>query len=404
MNFESKPLYLDYQATTPCDPRVAKAMWPYLMEDFGNPHSRNHFYGWSAEEAVERARQQVALAINADPREIIWTSGATEANNLAIKGLAYFESKKHIITLQTEHKCVLETCRALEMEGFSVTYLPVLSSGLVDMSLLEQAITADTLMVSVAAVNGEIGVISPMAEIGALCRAKGVFFHTDAAQALGKIPLDVQAMNIDLLSLSSHKIYGPKGIGALYVRRRPRVRLRPLFHGGGQERGLRSGTVPPFLCVGFGLAAELAEQERLQESAKLLHFRTLFYRTVTKALPDVTLNGDWDQRVAGNINLSFFGVEGEGLMMALKDMAVSSGSACTSNSLEPSYVLRALGVGDDLAHSSLRITFGRYTREEEVVYAANRVIEAVNRLRQLSPLWELHQAGVDLNQVQWLAH
>jgi cysteine desulfurase len=346
----------------------------------------------------------VACAIGADPREIIWTSGATEANNLALKGLAHFYDKKHIITLQTEHKCVLETCRALEAEGFSVTYLPVLPSGLLDMQTLEQAITPDTLVVSVAAVNGEIGVIAPLAEIGALCRSKGVFFHTDAAQGLGKIPMDVNEMNIDLMSLSSHKVYGPKGVGALYVRRRPRVRLRPLFHGGGQERGLRSGTVPPFLCAGFGLATEIAEQERSTESQRLLGYRNLFYKTVTEALSDVTLNGDWEHRVAGNLNLSFFGVEGEGLMMALKDLAVSSGSACTSNSLEPSYVLRALGVGDELAHSSLRISFGRMTTQEDVEYAAKRVIEAVSRLRQLSPLWELHQAGVDLNQVQWLAH
>jgi cysteine desulfurase len=404
MTSSNTTLYLDYQATTPCDPRVASAMWPYVVEDFGNPHSRNHSYGWKAEEVVEKARSQVACAIGADPREIIWTSGATEANNLALKGLAHFYDKKHIITLQTEHKCVLETCRALEAEGFSVTYLPVLPSGLLDMKTLEQAITPDTLVVSVAAVNGEIGVIAPLAEIGALCRSKGVFFHTDAAQGLGKIPMDVNEMNIDLMSLSSHKVYGPKGVGALYVRRRPRVRLRPLFHGGGQERGLRSGTVPPFLCAGFGLATEIAEQERSTESQRLLGYRNLFYKTVTEALSDVTLNGDWEHRVAGNLNLSFFGVEGEGLMMALKDLAVSSGSACTSNSLEPSYVLRALGVGDELAHSSLRISFGRMTTQEDVEYAAKRVIEAVSRLRQLSPLWELHQAGVDLNQVQWLAH
>lgn len=398
------PIYLDNQATTPCDPRVIDAMWPYVTTHFGNPHSRNHPYGWHAEEAVEKARAQIALSIGADPREIIFTSGATESNNLALKGLAHFYDKKHIITVKTEHKCVIETGRALEQEGFRVTYLPVLSSGLLDLEELERAMTPDTLVVSVAAVNGEVGVIAPLAEIGKICREKGVFFHTDAAQALGKIALDVNAMNIDLMSLSSHKIYGPKGIGALYVRRRPRLRLRPLIHGGGQERGLRSGTLPTFLCVGFGRATEIAEQERLEESERLRGFRDHFYATIMAHLEAVYLNGDWDRRVAGNLNLSFFGVEGEGLMMALKELAISSGSACTSTSLEPSYVLMAMGVGDALAHTSLRITFGRFTTLEEVNTAAAALIRAVNHLRNLSPLWDMYKEGIDLDSVQWIAH
>jgi cysteine desulfurase len=398
------PIYLDYQATTPCDPRVIQAMWPYITTHFGNPHSRNHPYGWNAEEAVEKAREQIAAAIGADPREIVFTSGATESNNLALKGLAHFYEKKHIITVQTEHKCVIETGRALEQEGRTVTYLPVLPSGLLDLAVLEKAMTPDTLVVSVAAVNGEVGVIAPLAEIGGLCRDRGIFFHTDAAQALGKIELDVNAMNIDLMSLSSHKIYGPKGIGALYVRRRPRVRLRPLIHGGGQERGLRSGTLSPFLCVGFGCAAELADQERISESARLQGFREHFYTTIMTHLEAVHLNGDWDKRVAGNLNLSFFGVEGEGLMMALKELAISSGSACTSTSLEPSYILMAMGVGDVLAHTSLRITFGRFTTFEEVDIAAKALIRAVNHLRHLSPLWDMYKEGIDLDTVEWIAH
>lgn len=398
------PIYLDYQATTPCDPRVVEAMWPYVTTHFGNPHSRNHSYGWNAEEAVEHARAQIARSIGADPREIVFTSGATESNNLALKGLAHFYDKKHIITVQTEHKCIIETGRALEQEGYRVTYLPVLPSGMLDLNELERAMTPDTLVVSVAAVNGEVGVIAPLADIGALCRSRGVFFHTDAAQALGKIPLDVNAMNIDLMSLSSHKIYGPKGIGALYVRRRPRIRLRPLIHGGGQERGLRSGTLAPFLCVGFGAAAEIAEQERATESERLKGFRDHFYATIMANLEAVYLNGDWDQRVAGNLNLSFFGVEGEGLMMALKELAISSGSACTSSSLEPSYVLMAMGVGDALAHTSLRITFGRFTTPQEVDTAASALIRAVNHLRHLSPLWDMYKEGIDLDSVEWIAH
>ena len=398
------PIYLDYQATTPCDPRVAEKMWPYLTEHFGNPHSRNHIYGWNAEEAVENARKEVADLIHADPREIIFTSGATEANNLALKGVAHFQGKGHIITIKTEHKCVIETARALEQEGFQVTYLPVEPSGLVNLDLLRDAFRSDTVLVSIAAVNGEIGVIQPLESIGRLCRDKGVYFHTDAAQAFGRIPLDVEKMNIDLLSISSHKIYGPKGIGALYVRRRPRVRLRPLFHGGGQERGLRSGTVPPFLCVGFGHAALLARQEMESEAERVLGLKERFLNTIMENLEAVYLNGDSVHRIPGNLNLSFFGVEGEGLMMGLKPLALSSGSACTSTSLEPSYVLRALGVGDELAHTSLRIGFGRFTTQEEVDTAATLIIKAVNKLRALSPLWEMYKEGIDLSTIEWVAH
>lgn len=398
------PIYLDYQSTTPCDARVVEAMLPYLTQHFGNPHSRNHSYGWKAEEAVETARAAIAQLIQADPREIIFTSGATESNNLALKGVAYFQGKGHIITTRTEHKCVIEAARALAGEGFSVTHLPVLPSGLVDLEMLEKAIRPDTLLVSVMAVNNEIGVIQPLEAIGQLCKKYNIHFHTDAAQALGRIPLDVNAMGIDLMSLSAHKIYGPKGIGALYVRRRPRVRLQPLFHGGGQERGMRAGTLPTFLCVGFGKAAELAMQEMDQEQKRIAQLRDIFYEYVTNNLEAVTLNGDAEQRIPGNLNLSFFGVEGEGLMMGIKELAVSSGSACTSESLEPSYVLKALGVGDELAHTSLRITFGRYTTKEEVERAARLIVEAVKRLRAMSPLWDMYQEGIDLSTVQWVAH
>lgn len=399
------PIYLDYQATTPCDPRVVEVMLPYLTHHFGNPHSRNHPYGWKAEEAVEEARGQVARLIGADPREIIFTSGATEANNLALKGLATFQGKRgHIVTLITEHKCILETARALEQDGWSVTFLPVQPSGLVDLTQLMRSLREDTLVVSIAAVNSEIGVIHPLAEIGALCRERGVYFHTDAAQALGKISLDVNAMHIDLMSLSSHKIYGPKGVGALYVRRRPRVRLRPLFHGGGQERGLRSGTLAPFLCAGFGKAAQIAQEEIEGEAVRLRSFRDFLYQKIMANLEAVFLNGDLEARIPGNLNLSFFGVEGEGLMMGLKSLALSSGSACTSTSLEPSYVLRALGVDEGLAHTSLRITLGRFTTQAEVDLASDLLIQAVNRLRDMSPLWEMYKEGVDLSSVQWTAH
>ena len=405
-NLPKRPVYLDYQATTPMDPRVLEAMMPYFMEKFGNPHSRNHEHGWEAEEGVEKARKQVADLIGADEREIVFTSGATESNNLAIAGVARFykDKKDHIVTLQTEHKCVLDTCRHLEMEGFKVTYLPVKKDGLVDLDVLKGAITDRTVLVSIMAANNEIGVIQPLKEIGELCRARGVFFHTDCAQAFGKIPLDVEAMKIDLMSISGHKIYGPKGIGALYVRRKPRIRLVPLIHGGGQERGFRSGTLPTPLCVGLGAAAEIARKEMADETAKLVKLRDRFYKSVTDRLPEVYLNGDFEHRLPGNLNISFAYVEGEGLMMGIKDLSVSSGSACTSASLEPSYVLRALGVTEDLAHTSLRIGFGRFTTESEVDYAADRIVEAVQKLRQMSPLWEMAQDGVDITKIKWAAH
>jgi cysteine desulfurase len=405
-NEPQKPVYLDYQATTPMDPRVLDAMMPYFIEKFGNPHSRNHTHGWEAEQAVEKARQQVAELIGADEREIVFTSGATESNNLAIAGVARFykDRKNHIVTVATEHKCVLDTCRHLEQEGFEVTYLPVQQNGLVDLEALKQAITPKTVLVSVMAVNNEIGVIQPLAEIGRMCREKGAFFHTDAAQAFGKIPLDVNAMNIDLMSISGHKIYGPKGIGALFVRRKPRVRMIALIHGGGQERGFRSGTLPTPLCVGLGEAAAIARREMAQETEKLTKLRDRFYDSVKQRLPEVYLNGDLKSRIPGNLNLSFAYVEGEGLMMGIKDLSVSSGSACTSASLEPSYVLRALGVTEDLAHTSLRIGFGRFTTEDEVDYAADRIVEAVQKLRSMSPLWEMAQDGIDIKSIKWAAH
>ncbi|MBA4749199.1 MAG: IscS subfamily cysteine desulfurase [Alphaproteobacteria bacterium] len=400
-------IYLDYQATTPCDPRVIDAMMPYLQGEFGNPHSSTHVYGWKGLEAVEIARHQVAAGIGANAKEVIFTSGATEANNMALKGVLGFYKdvgKTHIITTMTEHKCILNSCRRLEREGFQVTYLPVEQNGLVNLKTLEEAFTPQTALVSVMAVNNEIGVIQPLKEIGALCRQKGAFFHTDAAQALGKISLDVEAMNIDLMSLSSHKIYGPKGVGALYVRRKPRVRLLPLMDGGGQERGMRSGTLAPFLCAGFGKACEIAIAERDVETARLCALRDRFYTYLKEHVADMVLNGDFEARVPGNLNLSFAYVEGEGLMMGLKDLALSSGSACTSDSLEPSYVLRALGVDEGLIHTSLRIGFGRYTTEEEVDYAAKRIAQTVNKLREMSPLWEMVQEGIDLNSIRWDAH
>jgi cysteine desulfurase len=405
-NEPRKPVYLDYQATTPMDPRVLDAMMPYFIEKFGNPHSRNHSHGWEAEQAVEKARHQIAELINADEREIVFTSGATESNNLAIAGVARFykDRKNHIVTVATEHKCVLDTCRHLEQEGFEVTYLPVQQNGLIDLDQLRQAITPKTVLVSVMAVNNEIGVIQPLKEIGKICREKGAFFHTDAAQAYGKIPLDVNEMNIDLMSISGHKIYGPKGIGALFVRRKPRVRLIALIHGGGQERGFRSGTLPTPLCVGLGEAAAIAKREMAQEVERLTRLRDRFYDSIKKRLPEVYLNGDLTNRIPGNLNLSFAYVEGEGLMMGIKDLSVSSGSACTSASLEPSYVLRALGVTEDLAHTSLRIGFGRFTTEDEVDYAADRIVEAVQKLRAMSPLWEMAQEGIDIKSIQWAAH
>jgi cysteine desulfurase len=402
----AQPIYLDYQATTPCDPRVVEAMLPYFTERFGNPHSRNHYYGWEAEEAVEKAREEVASLIGADAKEIVFTSGATESNNLAIKGVAYFNraKKNHVITVVTEHKCVLDSCRHLEQDGFQVTYLPVQQNGLIRLADLEAAITEQTVLVSVMAANNEIGVIQPLAEIGALCRQHGLFFHTDAAQAVGKIALDVNAMNIDLMSISGHKIYGPKGIGALYVRRRPRVRLQALINGGGQERGMRSGTLPTPLCVGLGEACRIAGEEMVAEAARLTALRERFLDGIRARLPETYLNGDALQRLPGNLNISFAFVEGEGLMMGVKDIAVSSGSACTSASLEPSYVLRALGVDAEMAHTSLRIGLGRFTTEAEVDYAIDHIAEAVSRLRELSPLWEMHQEGIDIRSIRWSEH
>ena len=403
---DQRPIYLDYQATTPCDPRVVKVMLPYFTEEFGNPHSRSHAYGWKAEEAVDHAREQVAAILCADPREVIFTSGATEANNLAVKGVAHFykDKKNHIITCSTEHKCVLDSCRHLEQEGFKITYLPVKSNGIIDLDDLRNAITDQTVLVSIMAVNNEIGVIQPLAEIGKICRYAGVFFHTDAAQAVGKIPLDVNVMNIDLLSLSGHKLYGPKGVGALYVRRKPRVRLQALINGGGQERGMRSGTLSTPLCVGLGEACALAQTEMTIESIRLKALSARFYKTIQDSLEEVVLNGDMEQRIPGNLNISFAHVEGEGLMMGIKELALSSGSACTSASLEPSYVLRALGVEVEMAHTSLRIGFGRFTTEEEVDTAAKMIIKEVNRLRDMSPLWEMSCQGIDIKSIQWTEH
>ena len=401
-----KQVYLDYQATTPCDERVLEKMLPYFCENFGNPHSRNHPHGWVAERAVEDARAQIAKSIGADPREVIFTSGATESNNLALKGVAKFyrERKNHIITCVTEHKCVLDSCRHLQEEGFEVTYLPVSSDGLIDLEQLRAAITDKTAIVSIMSVNNEIGVIQPIKEIGAMCRERGVFFHTDAAQAIGKIPMDVNEMNIDLMSISGHKVYGPKGIGALYVRRKPRVRLQALINGGGQERGMRSGTLSPALCIGLGEACEIAVTEMDQENARLEGLRQRLLDKINSQLNEVYINGHPEHHVPSNLNISFAYVEGEGLMMGIKELSVSSGSACTSASLEPSYVLRALGVEDELAHTSIRFGMGRYTTEEEVDYAADCVIKTVKKLREMSPLWEMVQEGVDLKSIKWAAH
>ena len=401
-----QPIYLDYQATTPMDPRVLEAMMPYFTYKFGNAHSRSHAYGWEAEEAVEKARAQVARLVGADEKEIIYTSGATESNNLAIKGVAEFykDRRNHIVTTVTEHKCVLDTCRHLEQQGFSVTYLPVQKNGLVDLETLRAAVTDKTVLVSVMAVNNEIGVIQPLAEIGKICRDKGAFFHTDAAQAAGKIPLDVNAMNIDLMSISGHKIYGPKGIGALYVRRRPRIRLVALINGGGQERGFRSGTLPTPLCVGLGEAAEICLKEMDVEAKRLTKLRDRMLEGLQAKLPEIYVNGDLDHRIPGNLNISFAYVEGESLMMGIKGLSVSSGSACTSASLEPSYVLRALGVDEELAHTSLRIGLGRFTTEQEVDTAVDELVRHVSKLREMSPLWEMAQEGIDLKSIEWAAH
>jgi cysteine desulfurase len=401
------PVYLDYQATTPVDPRVLEAMMPYFTTKFGNPHSRSHAFGWETEEGVEEARAQVASLIGASPKEIIFTSGATESNNLSLKGVARFykDKKNHIITTVTEHKCVLDTCRHLEQEeGFDVTYLPVAENGLVNLEDLKAAITDQTVLVSIMAVNNEIGVVQPLAEIGAICRENGVFFHTDAAQAAGKIPLDVDAMKIDLMSISGHKIYGPMGIGAMYVRRKPRVRIRPMINGGGQERGMRSGTLAPALCVGIGTACALAEAEMSADNERIRFLSDRFYDRITGKLPEVFLNGDREQRYPGNLNLSFAYVEGESLMMGMRDLAVSSGSACTSSSLEPSYVLRALGVEEELAHTSIRFGIGRFSTEGEIDFAVDTVVQAVEKLRAMSPLWEMAQEGIDIKSIEWAEH
>ncbi len=405
-NSKDRPIYLDYQATTPTDPRVVDEMLPYFNAQFGNPHSRSHQYGWEAEDAVENARRQVADIIGADPREIIFTSGATESNNLALKGIMgfYGDRKNHIITCVTEHKCVLDSCRQLEQQGFEVTYLPVQQNGLVDLEVLKNAITDKTAIVSIMAANNEIGVIQPVAEIGAICRERKVFFHSDCAQAVGKIPLDVNEMKIDLMSISGHKLYGPMGIGALYVRRKPRIRLVGQISGGGQERGMRSGTLPLPLCVGFGKACAIAKEEMAAETERLIYLRDRFLKRINDSLPEVYLNGDAEHRLPGNLNISFAFVEGEGLMMGIKNLAVSSGSACTSASLEPSYVLRALGVEVEMAHTSLRIGLGRFTTEEEVDTAADRIIAEVTRLREMSPLWEMAQEGIDISKIEWAEH
>ena len=399
------PIYLDYGATTPVDPRVVDAMIPWLREHFGNPASRSHAWGWEAEAAVEKAREQVADLIGADPREIVWTSGATESNNLAIKGAAQFYKGKgkHLITVKTEHKAVLDVMRELERQGFEVTYLDVQENGLLDFEVLKAAIRPDTILISVMFVNNEIGVIQDIPAIGALCREKGIIFHVDAAQATGKIEIDLNTLPVDLMSLASHKTYGPKGIGALYVRRKPRVRLEAQMHGGGHERGMRSGTLPTHQIVGMGEAFRLARVEMAQDAAKASALQQRLLDGL-KDFEQVFINGSMERRVPQNLNMSFNFVEGESLIMGIKGLAVSSGSACTSASLEPSYVLRALGRSDELAHSSLRMTIGRFTTEEEIDYAISTIRENVARLRELSPLWEMYKDGVDLSTIQWAAH
>ena len=401
------PTYMDYSSTTPVDARVAKKMAKYLtMEgDFGNAASRSHYFGWQAEKAVDEARSQVADLVGADPREIVWTSGATESNNLALKGIAHFYQKrgKHIITLKTEHKAVLDTCRQLEREGFEVTYLDPLPNGLLDIDLFKKTIREDTILASFMHVNNEIGVIQNLQAIGDICRENKVFFHVDAAQSVGKIEIDLTALPVDLMSFSAHKIYGPKGMGALYVSRKPRVRLEAQIHGGGHERGMRSGTLATHQIVGMGEAFAIAKAEMKEEHARTLKLRQRLYAGFSD-MEEVVVNGDLDQRIAGNLNISFNYVEGESLMMAISDVAVSSGSACTSSSLEPSYVLRALGLSDELAHSSIRFSVGRYTTEKDVDDAITLVREKVEKLRDLSPLWDMFKDGIDLNSVEWAAH
>jgi cysteine desulfurase len=399
------PIYLDYGATTPVDPRVVDAMVPWLREHFGNPASRSHAWGWEAEEAVEAARADIAALIGADPREIVWTSGATESNNLALKGAAHFYASrgKHLITVKTEHKAVLDTMRELERQGFEVSYLDVQEDGLLDLQRLQDAMRPDTTLVSVMLVNNEIGVIQDVAAIGAMCRQRGIVFHVDAAQATGKVQIDMATLPVDLMSLASHKTYGPKGIGALYVRRKPRVRLEAQMHGGGHERGMRSGTLPTHQCVGMGQAFRIA---RVEMGTEIERIRMLHRKLINglRQIDQVFINGHLERRVPHNINASFNFVEGESLIMGVKGIAVSSGSACTSASLEPSYVLRALGRSDELAHSSLRITIGRFTKEEDIDYAVSTLQDRVAKLRELSPLWEMYRDGVDLNTIQWTAH
>ena len=401
------PIYLDYSSTSPCDPRVAAKMAECLTleANFGNPASRSHFFGWKAEEAVETARRQVASLLNCDPREVVWTSGATESDNLAIKGVAHFHSKKgkHIITSMIEHKAVLDSCRQLEREGFELTYLEPSETGVITAEAVQKAIRPDTILVSLMHVNNEIGVINDIEGIGKITRENKVLFHVDAAQSTGKVVIDLEKMQVDLMSLTAHKTYGPKGIGALYVRRKPRVRIVPQIHGGGHERGMRSGTLPTHQIVGMGEAFQLAHEEMETDNARMLSLRTRLLSGL-EDMEEVYVNGDIDARVAANLNIRFNFVEGESLMMALRDLAVSSGSACTSASLEPSYVLRAIGRNDELAHSSLRITVGRFTTEEEIDYAIGKIREAVGKLRELSPLWDMYKDGVDLDQVQWAAH
>lgn len=401
------PIYMDNNSTTRTDPRVVEAMIPFFTEKYGNSASRNHSYGWDAEEAVDSAREQVASIINASSKEIIFTSGATEANNLAIKGVASMYRKKgnHFISTITEHKAVIDPLKRIERDGCKVTFLNVDKNGMISLEELENSITDETVLVSLMAGNNEIGTLHPLKEIGKICKAKGVLFHTDATQAIGKVPVDVDEMGIDLLSLSGHKMYGPKGIGALYVRRKdPRVRLDAMMDGGGHERGMRSGTLPVPMIVGLGMAAEIARKEMSAESQRLLHLRNRLHNGITSKLEDVYLNGHPELRLPGNLNLSFAFVEGEGLMMGIKDIAVSSGSACTSASLEPSYVLKALGLGDELAHSSIRFGLGRFTTEEEIDFVIQDVVRAVNHLRDMSPLYEMHRQGIDLKTVQWAAH
>ncbi|WP_175940525.1 IscS subfamily cysteine desulfurase [Caballeronia sp. BCC1704] len=399
------PIYMDYSATTPIDPRVVDKMIPYLREQFGNPASRSHQYGWDAERAVEEAREQVAALVNADPREIIWTSGATESDNLAIKGAAHFyKSKgKHIITVKTEHKAVLDTCRELEREGYEVTYLDVQEDGLIDLDTFKAAIRPDTILVSVMSVNNEIGVIQDIEAIGEITREKGIIFHVDAAQATGKIQIDLQKLKVDLMSFSAHKTYGPKGIGALYVRRKPRVRIEAQMHGGGHERGMRSGTLATHQIVGMGEAFRIAREEMATENERIRMLRDRLLHGLQE-IEEVYVNGDMERRVPHNLNISFNFVEGESLIMAVKDVAVSSGSACTSASLEPSYVLRALGRNDELAHSSIRFTVGRFTTEQDVDYVVNLLKSKIAKLRDLSPLWEMHKDGIDISSIQWAAH